>query len=278
MARRARGSGPAGEVEQLEGAPRRRWPSRSLPESLWGKFRSRSPSRRWLARDAALARIQLRLPARVLISPLWAMRRYGCASGQDGKVFVEEPRVHDHDTGSPGARRSGPGRTPAAAGGEHPLVDDRPRRQRREVDADLGVLDPLSQDEALALEGVAAERPRPGCGPVGPARDEELGEPRRARPRHLACRGQLDGHLALSRELPAPPRRRARPRSRSPSRRCSGRSGGRPSRWRSCRARADRSPLPANRAGGAAAGAPPRRHRCRDRRRRPPGGRGSRGR
>ncbi len=33
--------------------------------------------------------IQLRLPRMVLISPLWAMYRYGCASGQDGNVFVE---------------------------------------------------------------------------------------------------------------------------------------------------------------------------------------------
>ncbi len=35
------------------------------------------------------ARIQLRLPRIVLISPLCAMNRYGCASGQDGNVFVE---------------------------------------------------------------------------------------------------------------------------------------------------------------------------------------------
>ena len=36
-----------------------------------------------------LARIQLRLPCTVLISPLCEMRRNGCASGQDGNVFVE---------------------------------------------------------------------------------------------------------------------------------------------------------------------------------------------
>src|SRR4051812_50042119 len=35
------------------------------------------------------ARIQLRLPLTVLISPLWAIIRNGCASGHDGKVFVE---------------------------------------------------------------------------------------------------------------------------------------------------------------------------------------------
>ncbi len=35
------------------------------------------------------ARIQFLLPLTVLISPLWAMVRNGCASGQDGKVLVE---------------------------------------------------------------------------------------------------------------------------------------------------------------------------------------------
>ena len=35
------------------------------------------------------ARIQLRFPCTVLISPLCAIIRNGCASGQDGKVFVE---------------------------------------------------------------------------------------------------------------------------------------------------------------------------------------------
>ncbi len=33
--------------------------------------------------------IQLRFPWTVLISPLCEMKRYGCASGHDGKVFVE---------------------------------------------------------------------------------------------------------------------------------------------------------------------------------------------
>ena len=36
------------------------------------------------------ARIQLRLPITVLISPLCAMNRYGWASGHDGKVLVEK--------------------------------------------------------------------------------------------------------------------------------------------------------------------------------------------
>ena len=35
------------------------------------------------------ARIQLRLPLMVLISPLCAIMRSGCASGHDGNVLVE---------------------------------------------------------------------------------------------------------------------------------------------------------------------------------------------
>ena len=36
------------------------------------------------------AAIQLMLPRTVLISPLWQMNRYGCASRQDGNVLVEK--------------------------------------------------------------------------------------------------------------------------------------------------------------------------------------------
>lgn len=43
------------------------------------------PERTWDSR----ARIQFSLPRTVLISPLCASIRYGCASGQEGKVFVE---------------------------------------------------------------------------------------------------------------------------------------------------------------------------------------------
>src|SRR5438874_7475926 len=42
-----------------------------------------------LASIASRARIQLRLPRTVLISPLCATYRYGWASGQDGSVLVE---------------------------------------------------------------------------------------------------------------------------------------------------------------------------------------------
>ncbi len=36
------------------------------------------------------ARIQFTFPRSVLISPLCAMKRNGCASGHDGNVFVEK--------------------------------------------------------------------------------------------------------------------------------------------------------------------------------------------
>ena len=48
-----------------------------------------SPGIRSLSSSASRARIQLRLPRAVLISPLWAMKRNGCAKGQLGNVLVE---------------------------------------------------------------------------------------------------------------------------------------------------------------------------------------------
>ena len=54
-----------------------------------GKSRRRSPGMSGLRSSASRAAIQFRLPRIVLISPLWAMSRYGWASGQDGNVLVE---------------------------------------------------------------------------------------------------------------------------------------------------------------------------------------------
>src|SRR5690625_5309504 len=54
-----------------------------------GRIRDRSPGRCSEASCDSRARIQFRLPEAVLISPLWAMNRNGCASGQLGKVLVE---------------------------------------------------------------------------------------------------------------------------------------------------------------------------------------------
>ena len=68
--------------------------SSKLAESLMsgeqiGNARSR-PGIMSLSSSASRVAIQLRFPCTVLISPLWAMYRYGCASGHDGNVFVEK--------------------------------------------------------------------------------------------------------------------------------------------------------------------------------------------
>ena len=55
-----------------------------------GKTRRMMPGMLGLRSSASRACIQFRLPRIVLISPLCAMNRYGCASGQDGNVFVEK--------------------------------------------------------------------------------------------------------------------------------------------------------------------------------------------
>ena len=59
-----------------------------MPGVTIGLSGRRSPSSSLASCDSR-ARIQLRLPSTVLISPLWAIMRIGCASGQDGNVFVE---------------------------------------------------------------------------------------------------------------------------------------------------------------------------------------------
>ncbi len=59
------------------------------PAVMIGNAFSRSSPNSSLANAPSRARIQFSLPCTVLISPLWAMTRYGWASGQDGKVFVE---------------------------------------------------------------------------------------------------------------------------------------------------------------------------------------------
>ncbi len=48
------------------------------------------PGRFGVDSSASRAAIQFRFPRIVLISPLWAMMRYGWASGHDGNVFVEK--------------------------------------------------------------------------------------------------------------------------------------------------------------------------------------------
>ena len=60
------------------------------PGRTTGSTFCRSPPKSRLASWLSRARIQLTLPISVLISPLWAITRYGWASSQLGKVFVEK--------------------------------------------------------------------------------------------------------------------------------------------------------------------------------------------
>ena len=55
-----------------------------------GESRDRSPAILELASMASRACIRLRLPRTVLISPLCATKRNGCASGHEGNVLVEK--------------------------------------------------------------------------------------------------------------------------------------------------------------------------------------------
>ena len=80
------------------------------------------------------ARIQLMLPRSVLISPLCAMKRYGCASGQDGNVFVlkrwcTSASAESHvGIGQIGEQRRD------LVGRQHALVDERARREADDVE------------------------------------------------------------------------------------------------------------------------------------------------
>ncbi len=63
---------------------------------------------RCVSSKASRARIQLRFPANVLISPLWQRYRYGWASGQLGKVLVEKRECTSTNPDSnSGSRKSG---------------------------------------------------------------------------------------------------------------------------------------------------------------------------
>ena len=63
----------------------------SLPVgSTIGNILCKSPGIKSLSKRVSRARIQFRFPLTVLISPLCAINRYGCANGQDGNVLVEK--------------------------------------------------------------------------------------------------------------------------------------------------------------------------------------------
>ena len=152
-------------------------------------------------RAASRARIQLRLPRNVLISPLCAMYRYGCASGHDGNVLVEKRLcTRAIALANLGSDRSGKN-VRSWARREHALVDDRPRRKRRDVDA----REPRARrafsgrtrgGRSRALGPRACERSRDGCerpAPRTPARwraspGGRRAEARRHRPGRRASR------------------------------------------------------------------------------------------
>ena len=60
------------------------------PARTTGRIFGRSSPNSSEASCDSRARIQFTLPRSVLISPLWAIIRYGCASSQLGKVLVEK--------------------------------------------------------------------------------------------------------------------------------------------------------------------------------------------
>ena len=55
-----------------------------------GRSSGSRPSHTGCVMSASLDAIQLRLPWRVLISPLWPRKRMGCAKGHFGTVLVEK--------------------------------------------------------------------------------------------------------------------------------------------------------------------------------------------
>ncbi len=66
-------------------------PESELPSCVMGRILEISSAEKSAdSMRASRERIQLTLPRSVLISPLWARVRNGCASGQVGSVFVEK--------------------------------------------------------------------------------------------------------------------------------------------------------------------------------------------
>ena len=132
---------------------------------------------------------------------------------------------------------------------------------------EVRVLDAAADHVELALEGVLV-------GDVVAGAHEQLGDPRRDRPRGAAAGGLVDRHLAPAEHVSGPRPRRAPPAAASPRRGCPGAGSRRPRRSGPPRA-ARSQPRRAGRRRGAGSGCP-RRPRCRGRRPRPRGARGAR--
>ena len=165
---------------------------------------------------ASRARIRLRLPRTVLISPLCAMYRNGCASGHAGNVLVENRECTMATAllgplvGDVGVERR------QLLGGQHALVDDGAAGQRREVD---------TAARSPTLGG--CRRARSACGPgrpSGPARCRTAACRRRRRGRPgTAARSRASrpapspdaGADRVRRHGPPAEQRRGSPRRRS---------------------------------------------------------------
>ena len=104
------------------------WPCGMIGHILFrsGPIRSDSIDRR-------RAYIQLTLPRTVLISPLWARNRYGCASFQDGKVLVEKRWCTSASAEVVSVISQVVVETADLGRQQQPLVDHRPGREGRHI-------------------------------------------------------------------------------------------------------------------------------------------------
>ena len=118
-------AGGCGRPARAARARCRTWRSRCRPGARPGSTLCRSSPNSSEASCDSRARIQLMLPRSVLISPLWAIIRYGCASSQLGNVFVEKRECTSASADFVrGSCQVGEVAQQLRAG-EHALVDDR---------------------------------------------------------------------------------------------------------------------------------------------------------
>ena len=205
---RAAGCGRPGAAAP---APRRRRPNRTRRACRSGTAGPAPPARpasSSLASSDCRLSIQFRLPPTVLISPLCAIIRNGWASGQDGKVLVENLLC----TRAIARREVRIGQVRVEAGqlrgGEHSLVHQGSGRQRREVQLLAGLAGQpfghLAQRECLAFQGNPGQSGR---------RRRRTAARRPASPTARSGRGRSDRSAPAASRAPSAPRR---PRSRPP--------------------------------------------------------------
>ena len=127
----------SGRPDAAVPAPRRRTRSPTRPGCRSGTPLDRSPGISAEDSSDSRARIRFRLPRTVLISPLCAMNRNGWASGQAGKVLVENRECTIATALSVRSSVRSAKNAGSCDGGQHALVDDGAAGQRGEVDAAL---------------------------------------------------------------------------------------------------------------------------------------------